>query len=90
MRYGLVYHGELWAAGVARTWRCNTSNKWFPSIETAIDEEGALLIMPPFKRNNLQFNTDDNEEGYKISSLRIHVERAIQRLNHFDILKFFK
>ena len=66
------------------------ADKGFPSIETAIDEEGALLIMPPFKRNNLQFNTYDNEEGYKISSLRIHVERAIQRLKHFDILKFFK
>ena len=44
--------------------------------------------MPPFRREGRQFNQQENLEGYKVASVRIHVERAIARLKHFGILNF--
>ena len=32
----------------------------------------------------------NEEEGYKIASVRIHVERAISRMKYFNILKFLE
>ena len=59
-------------------------------METTVTDEGALLVTPPFKRGNFQFNTKENEDGYAIAMLRVHVERAIGRLKRFKILKSFK
>ena len=64
------------------------ADKGFPQIEPDCNNKGAFLVMPPFKRGNRQFSESENKEGYKCSSLRIHVERAIRRLKYFQILTF--
>ena len=42
--------------------------------------------MPPFRRGNRQFTTAENQYGYEVASVRIHIERVIQRMKIFDIL----
>ena len=49
-----------------------------PLVDTSVNDEGALLVMPPFKRGNFLFNTKENEDGYAIAKLRVHIERAIE------------
>ena len=66
------------------------ADKGFPKIADYLEEHGASLVMPPFKCGELQNNRKQNEEGYKCSSLRIHVERAFARLKWFKILKFIQ
>jgi len=44
--------------------------------------------MPPFKKGDRQFSNFENQEGYKCSKVRIHVERAICRLKYFHVLRF--
>jgi hypothetical protein len=51
-------------------------------------EAGGILVMPPFKSGNRQFTSKENEEGYKCASVRIHIERCIERLKRFRILDF--
>ena len=64
------------------------ADKGFPQIEADLNNSGAFLVMPPFKRGERQFSDSENTEGFKCSSLRIHVERAIRRLKYFNILSF--
>jgi hypothetical protein len=64
------------------------ADKGFPQIEPDCNNRGAFLVMPPFKLGNRQFSESENNEGYKCSSLCIHVERAIRRLKYFQILTF--
>ena len=64
------------------------ADKGFPHIESKILEAGGVLVMPPFFRENRQFTQEQNDEGYKVASSRIHVERAIQRLKLFQVLHF--
>ncbi len=64
------------------------ADKGFPQIEADVNNSGAFLVMPPFKRGDRQFSDSENSEGFKCSSLRIHVERAIRRLKYFNILSF--
>lgn len=60
------------------------ADKGFPNIRI---KENVLLVMPPFaKRNQVQFTPDEVEETYKVASVRIHVERAIQRLKIFRLM----
>lgn len=35
-----------------------------------------------------QFSQSENDEGYQIASVRVHVERAIGRLKQFMVLDF--
>ncbi|XP_059096866.1 uncharacterized protein LOC131891355 [Tigriopus californicus] len=66
-------------------------DKGFPSIESDLLDLNTFLVMPPFKRRNmLQFSDEENKVGYKIASIRIHVERAIARMKQFEILKFLE
>ena len=59
----------------------------FPSIEQEVSEAGANLIMPPFSiKARPQFSQIENKIGYEIAKVRIHVERAIERIKRFDIL----
>ena len=46
--------------------------------------------MPPFKRNQpgFQFTTKEAEDGYKIARVRIHIERAIERMKRFKFVDF--
>lgn len=64
------------------------ADKGFPRIVTEVENSGAFLVMPPFKRGQSQFSTNENVEGYKCSKVRIHVERAIGRMKTFRILQF--
>ena len=64
------------------------ADKGFPQIEPDLNNVGAFLVMPPFKRGTRQFSDFENTEGYKCASVRIHVERAIRRLKYFEILNF--
>ena len=64
------------------------ADKGFPHIETDLNSAGAILVMPPFKRNNFQFSQKQNKDGYECASVRIHVERAIARMKIFEILNF--
>ena len=54
-----------------------------------LHSKGTILIMPPFKRGDFQFTDAQNDESYEVARLRIHVERAIQRMKIFNVLKFF-
>lgn len=50
-------------------------------------EKGAVLVMPPFSSAGQQFSQEDMDNTYHIAQVRIHVERVIQRLKTFHILK---
>ncbi|XP_065296166.1 uncharacterized protein, partial [Dermacentor albipictus] len=63
------------------------SDKGFPSIRTTVEGSGAVLLMPPFNSGGGQLSAEDIEITYKIASVRIHVERVIQRLNIYHILR---
>lgn len=43
--------------------------------------------MPPFKSRDLQFTRREVEETRRIANLRIHVERAMERVNNFRIIQ---
>ena len=45
--------------------------------------------MPPFLRENVQFDEKDLIRTRRIASLRIHVERAMERIKNFQITNFF-
>ena len=46
--------------------------------------------MPPFKKNQpaFQFTKKQAEDAYKIARVRIHIERAIERMKRFRFLDF--
>lgn len=62
------------------------ANKGFPQIRTALLERQCVLIMPPFATNP-QCTEEEVLEGYSIASVRIHIERAIQRIKVYEILR---
>ena len=68
------------------------ADKGFPSIGARLADKGGLLVMPPFKKGqkSFQFSKAQNEDGYKIASVRVLVERAIQRMKGFQCLDFVR
>ena len=48
---------------------------------------GAELNIPPFMEGRQQLPSDEVQEGRRIASVRIHVERAIGRIKTFSILQ---
>jgi hypothetical protein len=75
--YDLLEHGDSVMA-----------DKGFPEITASLLERHALIVMPPFRQSSgRQFTEVENRECYNVASVRIHVERAIQRMKLFDILK---
>ena len=65
--------------------------KGFPQIEEDVNRRGAFLIQPPFKSKAAglaQFTEAESDTAYEIASVRIEVERAIERLKRFEILQF--
>ena len=56
------------------------------TIREMLKEINVGLNIPAFL-NEKQFSTEDIQQGRKIASLRIHVERAIGRMKNFQILK---
>ncbi len=63
-------------------------DKGFPTIEREVENIGAFLVMPPFRSGNRQMTAKQNKDGYEIASVRVHVERAIQRMKRFKCLHF--
>lgn len=61
------------------------ADKGFPQIKSELLKCKCTLVMPPFAINS-QFTREEVLEGYSIASVRIHVERAIQRIKLFKIL----
>ncbi|XP_064462124.1 uncharacterized protein LOC135372447 [Ornithodoros turicata] len=60
------------------------SDKGFPSIKSSLEE--GVIVMPPFARGGEQFSAEEVDETYRIASVRIHVERCIQRMKVYAIL----
>ena len=50
---------------------------------------GTAVNIPPFLEANVQFDEADLVATRRIASLRIHVERAIERIKNFQITHFF-
>ncbi|XP_050025165.1 uncharacterized protein [Dermacentor andersoni] len=63
------------------------SDKGFSSIRTTVEGSGAVLLMPPFISGGGKLSAHDMEITYKIASVRIQVERVIQRLKIYHILR---
>ncbi|XP_037526446.2 uncharacterized protein LOC119403592 [Rhipicephalus sanguineus] len=61
------------------------ADKGFPGIRTSVGEKNATLVMPPFATSP-QFTESEVDATYETASVRIHVERVIQRLKIFDII----
>ncbi|KAF4524565.1 hypothetical protein B566_EDAN015515 [Ephemera danica] len=61
------------------------ADKGFPGIKTALGDEHVITVMPPFCHEGT-LTADELDETYNIASVRIHVERAIQRLKNYNIL----
>lgn len=62
------------------------ADKGFPEISVDLLQKNCTLVMPPFAVNP-QFTREEVLTGYSIASVRIHVERAIQRIKIFKILQ---
>ncbi|XP_066582244.1 uncharacterized protein [Prorops nasuta] len=63
------------------------ADKGFPQIRSELMKRNAILTIPPFAFNP-QFTEEEVQSGYNIASVRIHVERAIQRVKVQGILRY--
>ena len=57
------------------------------TISHELAKLGATLVMPPFTKGRKQLPGHAVERARQLSALRIHVERAIERIKNFSILK---
>lgn len=55
-------------------------------ISEELANKSATLVIPAFTRGKKQLSAKEVEQTRKIAHVRIHVERAIQRLKNFNIL----
>ena len=56
-------------------------------IQDLLAPRKVYLNIPPFMRSKDQLNPDEEDETREIASVRIHVERAIERVKNCNILK---
>ena len=56
-------------------------------IQDLLASKKVYINIPPFMRSKDQLNPDEEDETREIASVRIHVERAIERVKNFNILK---
>jgi len=61
------------------------SDKGFPGIKNNVENQNAILVMPPILHNG-KFTEEEVLETHSIASVRIHVERFFARLNVHGIL----
>ncbi len=66
------------------------ADKGFPRIESDVNANGGVLVMPPFKHKNNPFTSSENKTAYQCASVRVHVERCIARMKVFECLHFVK
>ena len=57
------------------------------TVKDMLEKLGIDLNIPPFMDGRQQLPYEEIEAGRKIASLRIHVERAIGRIQTYKILK---
>jgi hypothetical protein len=57
------------------------------TIQDLLDKKGASLVIPPFLREEEQFQSSEVIMTQQIARLRVHVERAIRRVKEFKILQ---
>ena len=57
------------------------------TIRDSLHTLGVDLNLPPFMGGRDQLSAADVQEGRAIASLRIHVERAIERIKQYKIMK---
>lgn len=57
------------------------------NIDVLCENLGLGVVQPPFLRGQLQFTAKDSEKTLKIARARVHVERAIQRMKLFKVLR---
>ena len=62
------------------------ADRGYPHIEADLNSSGNLLVMPPFKMGSDQFSEEENDQTYKVASVRIHVERGF--VTYMSILVF--
>ena len=55
------------------------------NIQEMLAFKGVKVNVPPFMNESGQFNESELLETRRIASLRIHVERAMERLPHFRL-----
>lgn len=55
-------------------------------IQDELASVGASLVMPAFLKNRKQFTKEENILNKKVASLRVHVERCMERLKNWHIL----
>ena len=65
------------------------ADKGFPEIKTVIDASGkkVKMVMPPFLQKKNEFSMEETQQTYSVARVRIHVERIMQRLKTYQILK---
>ncbi|XP_077983623.1 uncharacterized protein LOC144438467 [Glandiceps talaboti] len=56
-------------------------------ISNILARKSCTLVIPPFTRGKTQLSQREVEQGRQIATLRIHVERAIERIKRFRILQ---
>ena len=62
------------------------ADKGFPRVLTHCSKDVVVVVPPRAKPRQKQFTVEQMEETKKIAKVRIHVERAIQRVKMFNIL----
>ncbi|CAN7978350.1 unnamed protein product [Ixodes persulcatus] len=62
------------------------ADKGFPGIKAPVESKHGVMVFPPFSKGQLQFTSAEMEMTYQVAKVRIHVERAIQRIKIFNVL----
>ena len=57
------------------------------TIKDMLKDIGIELNIPPFMEGRAQLPVEEVQEGRRIASVRIHVERAIGQIKNFAILQ---
>ncbi|XP_065193984.1 uncharacterized protein LOC135825183 [Sycon ciliatum] len=65
----------------------NMADKGF-TIKELCEERGAYVNIPPFIKNGQQLTEKELVQTRRVASLRVHVERAIERIKNFHTLDF--
>lgn len=76
-------------SGILNKCECNDAimvDKGF-LIEEECSRAGVKLFHPPFLKKNKQLSFEDGTNNTQIARARVHIERAIQRMKIFHVLK---
>lgn len=57
------------------------------NLDDICGKAGTEIVQPPFLRHESQLSAEDAGKTLKIARARVHVERAIQRMKVFKVLK---